>query len=114
MKSQALLFHGALAGTVLSAALFAAGWLWFDHKAEGWGTPRQRTDGEESNDAEWAESRYWSDVYLRLLKGVPASVAAAWVVAAVGVYGPAALRWKTIRSHFPGAPVISETPRPRP
>lgn len=84
---------------MITAVVFSIGWLRHDHDAHGWGTSHQ-IQGDDPEEADMAENRYLSEVFLLLLETVPASIVAMWFVVTWIVFGRDAVRLKTIKSHL--------------
>ena len=100
MRDQAFFCWGALACSVFSAVGFTGAWLWHDLQVASWIQVQADSGLDSSEEGELVDARYSRDTCLLLLKIVPASIVAAWVVVSRILFGRDAFRLKTIKSHF--------------
>src|SRR6185295_14414390 len=100
MRTRARVFQAALVSVVITALVFAAGWLYNDHEARAAELQFQRGQLDSYYLPDVLDDRYAADTYLLLLKVVPASILAAWLLGTWLICGREALRPAMIKTYF--------------
>ncbi len=100
MKARALFFQGALAGALITALVFTAGWLLNDHAAAAGELQFQRGQLDSYYLPDVTDDRCTANTYRDLLMVVPASILALWFVVSWLIFGRESVRLQTLKSHL--------------